>query len=258
MASRTFDPCLGSPSFGRGVVSPFATTPHHGVSAQEALKHVLEHVLCLPSHSGLRLSLTAEGYVKIGQVISMSASTIKALSYTSHVEGKVTSSTCLLICEVETLQALQGFAWFKQACLGHTLTPDFWITVTEDEFDMYQGSSYHRNFISTHMSGAGNPLSMSASTTRPHQGTHQPGTRPLRTPDLCQIHTVHASYLDSFLGSNMGNTLLYPDSNMGSNHDGVDHPDTHDKVEDLLEDPLEVVEDLPVIEDTPEVEVLDR
>jgi hypothetical protein len=92
MASRTFDPGLGSPSFGRGVVSPFATTPHHGVSAQEALKHVLEHVLCLPSHSGLRLSLIAEGYVKIGQVISMSASTIKALSYTSHVEGKVTQS----------------------------------------------------------------------------------------------------------------------------------------------------------------------
>ena len=60
----TSDPGLGSPYFCNGVVSPVVTTPH-GASARDALEHVLAHVLCLPSTSGIRLSLIAGGFVEI-------------------------------------------------------------------------------------------------------------------------------------------------------------------------------------------------
>ena len=231
MSSVTFDPGLGLFSLNPGVVSPFFVTTPYGASAQKALQHVLEHVLCLPSHSGLRLSLMAGGFVKIAQVIGMSSSTIAALSYKTNVPGRVASNH-LLLSEVETLIALQGFACFKQACIGHPLDPVSWTTVTKDEFDAYQGSKYHQDFIFS-------------------------------------------------LGIDMG-SMLYPDSNMGSKHhgvdhgvdhpdtpeveglhDGVDHPDTPEaedlveelsKEEDLVEDSPEEVDDLA--EGTPEEEDL--
>ena len=87
-------------------------------------------------------------FVKIGQVIGMSSSAIAQSPDKTIVAGRVTSNR-LLLSEVETLIALQGFAHFKQACIGHTLTPVIWITVTEDEFDTYQGSKYHQGFVSS-------------------------------------------------------------------------------------------------------------
>jgi hypothetical protein len=77
------------------VVSPFVTTPY-GASSQEALQHVLDHVFCLPSNGGIHLSIMAEGFVRIGQVIGMSTATMAALSvYQAKVAG-IVSSICLL------------------------------------------------------------------------------------------------------------------------------------------------------------------
>jgi len=143
----TFDPGLGSLNFDPGVVFPDVTTPY-GVSAKDALVHVLGHVLCLPRNSGIRLSLMAGGFVKISQVIGMSTSTIAALSYMKEVSG-MAQSVQLLLSEKKTLQALQGFAHFKSAHLRHTLTPGDWLTVTADEFDAYQSSPrLRKNLVS--------------------------------------------------------------------------------------------------------------
>ena len=198
----TFDPGLGSPSFCHGVVSPIVTTPH-GASARDALEHVLAHVLCLPSNSGIRFSLMAGGFVKIGQVIGMSAPTLAALSYMQEVSGMV-CIVCLLPNEKKTLQALQGFAHFKEAHLRHALTPGDWLTITADEFDTYQSSSHLRkNFAS--------PVLQEEKIWHGHSHS-----RVLAQP-VSSVPTLHARLQLA--------QKAYLDSNMGSHHDGVDHPD---------------------------------
>ena len=96
MVFLTLNNGLGSFNPGPGVVSPVVTTPPR-VSGQDALKHVLDHVLCLPNNSGIRHSLKAGGYEKISQVLGMCEAT-KTASYGAR--------------EQETLQALKGFAHF--------------------------------------------------------------------------------------------------------------------------------------------------
>ena len=81
-----FTPSLGSLQSGTGVLSPVVINPPC-VSAQDALKHVLDHVFCLPSSSGLRQSLQAKGYSSIHQVIGMPMASIKALTYKVKVDG---------------------------------------------------------------------------------------------------------------------------------------------------------------------------
>ena len=78
MAHVTLNNGFGSFHFGPGVVSPVMTTPPR-VSGQDALKHVLDNMLCLSNDSGIRHSLKAGGYVKISQVIGMSEATMTAL-----------------------------------------------------------------------------------------------------------------------------------------------------------------------------------
>ena len=80
---------------------------------------MLDNVLCLPHTSGLRQSLQNAGFVKIQQVVSMSTTTMKALSYKTKVASTVVNMG-LLLSEEETLMALQGFARFHIARLGHT------------------------------------------------------------------------------------------------------------------------------------------
>ena len=166
MASVTSDSDTGSLNLAPGVVSPLATPPptmpsgSPSVSPQDALKHVLKHVLGLPDQSGIRLSLNAAGFTKIGQVISMSTSTISLLAYKTKVGG-VNINVQLLLSEEETLIALQGFASFRENQLGRPFTPDDWVTVTEGEFDTYQGS-FHGKLTpppTTPMPGVGTPLS---------------------------------------------------------------------------------------------------
>ena len=135
MAPAKFNPSLGSFKSFPGVVSPVVTTPPR-VSQQDALKHVLDHILCLSDHSGIRLSLKDEGYVKLSQVIGMPASSMSALSYRAQVAGIVTTIR-LFSTEVDTLRALQGFARLQSVRLGHILTPDDWLTLTEDMFGAY-------------------------------------------------------------------------------------------------------------------------
>ena len=108
-----FNPGLGSFKPSPGVVSPVMTTPPR-VSQQDALKHVLDHILCLSNHSGIRLSLKDGGFVKLCQVIGMPASSMSALSYKAKVAG-VVATIRLFSTEEDTLRALQGFAHFQAA-----------------------------------------------------------------------------------------------------------------------------------------------
>ena len=124
---------------------PNASTP--SANTRDALKHVLDNVLCLPHTSGLRQSLQNAGFVKIQQVVSMSTTTMKALSYKTKVASTVVNMG-LLLSEEETLMALQGFARFHIARLGRPLSADDWCSFSEEEFDEYQGS-YHANCIAT-------------------------------------------------------------------------------------------------------------
>ena len=129
--------------------SPNAVSPASSgdVDGRFALKHVLDHVLCLPTNSGLRQSLQAAGYVKIQQVLSISVSTIKALSYKTKIAGAAVTIS-LLLSEEEMITTLQGFARFKSNSIGRPVTPYDWTMVTEGEFDEYQGS-FHMNYVST-------------------------------------------------------------------------------------------------------------
>jgi len=199
MVPMTFDPGLGSLNFGPGVVSPVVTTPN-GVSARDALEHVLAHVLCLSSDSGICLSLMAGGFVKIGQVIGMSASTMAALSYMQEISGMV-HSVHLLLSEKKTLQALQGFAHFKSAHLRHTLTPGDWLTVTADEFDDYQNSSHLRKKLIS-------PVFQEEKIW--HSQPFSRFAKPVSGVPTLQWRLAQKVSLDS---------------NMGSHHDGVDRPD---------------------------------
>ena len=156
---------------GPGVVSPVVTTPHR-VSGQDALKHVLDHVLCLPNNSGIRHSLKAGGYEKISQVLGMSEAT-KTASYEAH--------------EQETLRTLKGFAHFHGKRIGHTLTPSDWCAVTADMFGAYQRQRLPW--------GGWQPHSMH---------THYHGVRrTVRVPSLETrlAQQVHESYPDSSMGS---------------------------------------------------------
>lgn len=138
MASLALD--VGDVTPGTPGSAPSAISTGSNGMSQEALRHVLDNVLCLPRDSGIRLSLQAAGCVKIQQVVSMSPANIKALSYKTRAVN-TSINMGLLICEEETLQALQGFARYKRDHLGRRLTPDDWLEVTEDEFDEYQGSA---------------------------------------------------------------------------------------------------------------------
>jgi hypothetical protein len=182
LAPVMFNPGLGSFKPSPGVVSPVMTTPPR-VSQQDALKHVLDHILCLSNHSGIRLSLKASGYVKLCQVIGMPASSMSALSYKAKVGG-VVATIRLFSAEEDTLRALQGFAHFKSARLGHILTPGDWLKLNEDMFNAYYMVSFQRRMVQNTPTivGSGQPVS--------------------NVP-------VHDSYLDS---------------NMGRGHDDVDHP----------------------------------
>ncbi|MGL4349116.1 MAG: hypothetical protein ACRCT2_00790 [Plesiomonas shigelloides] len=93
----------------------------------------------------------------------MSASTISSLAYKTKV-ASATITVQLLLGEIETLSALQGFARYKEAQTGRALIPADWITVTEEEFDIYQGS-YHRNVV---------PSPGIPAPTTPMPGTNQP------------------------------------------------------------------------------------
>ena len=118
MAHVTLNNGFGSFHFGSGVVSPVMTTPPR-VSGQDALKHVLDKVLCLPNDSGIRHALKAGGYRKISEVIGMSEATMTALFHVKKDKG--------------TLQALQRFAYAQNKHLGHTLTPSDWLTFSRVE-----------------------------------------------------------------------------------------------------------------------------
>lgn len=152
MASVTSDSGLASLNLGLGIISPdMNTSPdagsvsrvNIGATSRDALKHVLDNVLCLPATSGLRQSLQAAGYIKIEQMLSMTPAAMESLSYKAKVAG-VVSNIGLLLSEQETLSVLKGFARFKHAHLGRPLTPPYWLLVTEDEFDEYQGY-FHMN-----------------------------------------------------------------------------------------------------------------
>ncbi len=232
MVPGTFDPGSGSFDLGFSVVSPVTPTPH-GVAAQDALKHVLHHVLCLPEDSGICLSLKAEGFVKIGQVIGMSASTMRALSYKAKVACTVPS-----VCHL--LQTLQGFAHFHAAHIWHTLTPGDWLMVTNDMFDAYCQGLFQQNFGSlpvTRPSSTGNlvptagHIIQSSTSLAPvlkrkkNWGGWQQHNLVTNMPPSPYTHVapVHESYLDS---------------NMGSDHNDVDHPGMTSSPEVLVEDPV--------------------
>ena len=72
MAHVTLNNGYGSFIGGSGVVSSVVTTPAPRVSGQDALRHVLDKVLCLSKDSGIRHSLKVGGYSGIHQVIGMS------------------------------------------------------------------------------------------------------------------------------------------------------------------------------------------
>ena len=106
---------------------------------------MLDHILCLSNHSGIRLSLKVGGYVKLSQVIGMPAAYISTLSYKAKVGG-VVATIRLFSTEEDTLRALQGFAHFQAVRLGHILTPGDWLTLTEDMFGAYYQDSFQRHF----------------------------------------------------------------------------------------------------------------
>ena len=102
---------------------------------------MLDNVLCLSSSSGLRLALQVGGYVKIQPVLSITSASIKMLRYKGRDANGDPADLGLLLYEEGLLEALKGFAAFKEAHLGRPLTPPDWLAVTEEEFDEYQGSS---------------------------------------------------------------------------------------------------------------------
>ena len=130
MSSVTSESGLTTIGLG-GIVSPDTDIPaltYVGppVTQQDALKSVLENVLCLPKDSGIRQALNAGKYTKINQVIGMPMASIKALSYKMRV-GTAVSNVKLALSEEDTLIALQGFARFKAAALRQErLSPADW------------------------------------------------------------------------------------------------------------------------------------
>ena len=133
-------------------VSPIGTTAPAGGSysstskvldSTDALKHVLDNVFRLPRDNGLRQALQKDNLVKLSQVLALKVDSIKRLSHKTKIAGTAVEVK-LLISEEETLYALQGFSRFKASKLGRPPNPSDWCTVTEDEFDEYQGF-YHTN-----------------------------------------------------------------------------------------------------------------
>ncbi len=124
MAHVTLNNGYGSFIGGSGVVSPVVTTPAPRVSGQDALRHVLDKVLCLSKDSSIRHSLKVGGYVKISQVIGMQEASMTVLFHVAR--------------EKETIQALQGFADAQTTPLGPIFTPGGWLAVTADMFCEYQ------------------------------------------------------------------------------------------------------------------------
>lgn len=110
--------------------------------SQLALLHVLDVVLVLGNQSGLRLALQAAGYIKIQSVLSMSEQNMSALTYKTKDSTNKVLTHHLALNDISTLEALKGFAVYKEAHIKRLLTPDDWLDVTEDEFDAYQGSSH--------------------------------------------------------------------------------------------------------------------
>ena len=212
MARVTLNNGLGSFNFDPGVVSPVVTTPPR-VSGQDALKHILDKVLCLPNDSGIRDSLKAGGFVKSSQVIGMSEATMTVLFHVAK--------------EKETLQALQRFAYAQNTHLGHTLTPDDWLKVTADMFDAYR--LHHKPWLPAPKEKKNWGCWQQCTHTSAGCTAHAPNNtvRRLVTP----AHTV-----PSLLNRMKQLHESYPDSNMGRGHDCVDHPVMTSSPEVLVKD----------------------
>ena len=84
-------------------------------ATQRALTHVLTNVFGLNNKSGLCLALQASGYVKIPSVISMNDATRQSLTYSVKDEHGKRVDRGLNLYEESLLQALKGFAVYKEA-----------------------------------------------------------------------------------------------------------------------------------------------
>ena len=111
--------------------------------SQRALFHVLNEVLTLDQNSGLRLSLKASRYKDIEALIATTPEKAYDLTYMSFdvTTGKYVEQG-LLRSEHDSIIALRKFLVFKEAQLLRPFTPSDWLSVTEEEFDEYQGSFF--------------------------------------------------------------------------------------------------------------------
>ena len=186
---------------------------------------MLDQVLVLAKDDGLRIALHAAQYVEIESFLAITPTTFQFLRYQlKNKAGKIEEAQLSPVYE-STIESLRHFAVYKESENGRPFTATDWLTVSEDEFDDFQGSSFNLYYF--------NPGNDDASAEEPS------------------------------MGSNL-RTIVYPDSNMGSNyHDGVDHPDTsfevghdHDLVADIPEVQKNNAVDDPDIHppDTPEEE----
>ena len=218
-----FNPGLGSFKPSPGVVSPVMTTPPR-VSQQDALKHVLDHILCLSNHSGIRLSLKASGYVKLCQVIGMPASSMSALSYKAKVGG-VVATIRLFSAEEDTLRALQGFARFKAAHLGRILTPGDWLKLNEIMFNAYFKASFQRHCGSHGFCHDPNRNQHSLPVPTKEGRTWGAWQQNRHIPSAQRVVQNTPTNVGS--GQPVSNVPVhdsYLDSNMGRGPDDVDHP----------------------------------
>ena len=115
--------------------------PQTRSKSEEALTHILDDVFRLHKDSGLRLALQRGGFKKIQSVLSMTPGMMSSLVYKGRDDDNNPADLPIALNEEGLLNALKGFAAHTEAHLGRPLTPDDWLTVTEDQFDEYQGSS---------------------------------------------------------------------------------------------------------------------
>ena len=218
--------------------------------SEMALSHVLTNVLVLSSTSGLRLALQEWGYTTIQSVLEMTEETRQSLTYpVSGMYGRRIKED-VNPCEKGLINALKGYVAYSEECMGQPVNPEDWLMVTEEEFDMYHGSTHMMFFdprrprTGLHPTATATATSVSA-TIQSTVGQVPPEVLDIRlgikhvpkkrktTVAAFRARITRPSRCEYPGSLSTGRPLdrcqphvheydVYPDCNMGSCHDGVD------------------------------------
>jgi hypothetical protein len=86
------------------------------------------------------LAIQTAQYKKIQSLLSITTTTIKGLTYTVRNHAGDPEVFNLTSVHEELLETLKRFAVVMEYKRGATLTPADWLTIQEEDFDIFQGS----------------------------------------------------------------------------------------------------------------------